>query len=163
MLDTFFWDPMTFMLAHCSWTASRSCRIQDLVTVKVTEVHYTSFHVYETNFRGFLLCDTIYFGHTWSADILSYSVINIIDWKDDIPYTIYNTNSSSLDCWHRAGWIHVFMLQMPNFGLAICRLDHIFSILNCLVLVSLCPLKSQSCVLGWQDTQSGTQSGHLLL
>lgn len=95
-----------------------------------------------------LLCDTIYFGHTWSADILSYSVINIIDWKDDIPYTIYNTNSSSLDCWHRAGWIHVFMLQMPNFGLAICRPDHIFSILNCLVLVSLCPLKSQSCVLG---------------
>lgn len=50
MLDTFFWDPMTFMLAHCSWTASRSYRIQDLVTVKVTEVHYTSFHVYETNF-----------------------------------------------------------------------------------------------------------------
>ena len=71
----------------------------------------------------------------------------------------YYTTTTRLDCWHKAGWVHGFMLLVPNSDPTICMPQqksrfiwpgYVFPIFNCPVLVSLCPLQPQLSVLGLQ-------------
>jgi len=44
------------------------------------------------------------------------------DWLVSAPRKHYTT-TTSLDCWHKAGWAHGFMLLMPNSDSTICCLS----------------------------------------
>ena len=79
--------------------------------------------------------------------------------QENILNTITST-TSSLDCWHKAGWVHGFIPLMlnsdpttndPQQKSRITRPRDILLVFDHPVLVSLCPLKPQISVLGWQE------------